>query len=238
MIDVFDNDDVKINLHQEIDISKLELDPIVSAKEADMIKNVYAQNPILNNKYAQFTVGEDKFNELDPWIQTYSGKRFTPTNPQVEAIVIQDIAHSLSMQCRFSGHVSEFYSVAQHSVLVSYICNFEDALWGLLHDGSEAFLVDVPSPLKKSLDFKTYRDCESKVQNAICKRFGLSIDEPPSVKKADRKLLATEARDLLKNLRSDWHYPVEPLAIKIDPWDPKTAEANFLKRFNELINER
>jgi len=168
------------------------------------------------------------------WIQTHSGRRFTPTNPNPDAIVIQDVAHALSMQCRFSGHCREFYSVAQHSVLVSYICDSNDALWGLMHDASEAYLVDVPRPLKRSGTFQAYIDFETKMQEAICKRFALPIKEPWSVKKADTILLATEARDLMSPLHSEWQQPVDPLPFKIEPWDHQKAKDMFMKRFFEL----
>lgn len=180
-----------------------------------------------------FSVGTNTFNQ-DAWIQTYSGRRFNPTNPVVDAIVIQDIAHSLSMQCRFSGHVRKFYSVAQHSVLVSYTCNHEDAFWGLMHDASEAYLVDVPRPLKRSGKFDAYLEFEDRMQKAICKRFGLAEKEPPSVKRADQLLLATEARDLMAPLRSDWVQPCEPLPFKIDPLPQQEAKNLFMKRFFEL----
>lgn len=179
--------------------------------------------------------GFDKgFDKNSAWIQTHSGRRFNPTNPYVDAIVIQDIAHALSMQCRFSGHCKKFYSVAQHSVLVSYICDSRDALWGLLHDASEAYLVDVPRPLKKSGKFGAYIEFEAQMQEAICRRFGLPLKEPPSVKKADTILLATEARDLMSPLHPDWTQPVDPLPFIIKPWGPDEAKDMFMKRFFEL----
>lgn len=179
--------------------------------------------------------GIDKgFDKEAAWIQTHSGRRFNPTNPYVDAIVIQDIAHALSMQCRFSGHCKKFYSVAQHSVLVSYICDSKDALWGLLHDASEAYLVDVPRPLKRSGKFEAYIEFEAKMQEAICRRFGLPLQEPPSVKKADAVLLTTEARDLMSPLHPDWVQAVEPLPFLIEAWDHDKAKDMFMKRFFEL----
>lgn len=169
------------------------------------------------------------------WIQTYSGRRFCPTNPNPDAIVIQDIAHSLSMQCRFTGHTKKFYSVAQHSVYVSHICDEKDALWGLLHDASEAYLTDVPRPLKRSGFFEEYLRIEALMQVAICKRFGLPYDEPPSVKKADTKLLATEARDLMAPLHKDWIQRATPLPFTIEAWDQQKAKDMFMERFFELI---
>lgn len=175
------------------------------------------------------------FKPGEPWIQTHSGRRFNPISPNPDAIVIQDIAHALSMQCRFSGHSKKFYSVAQHSVYVSHICNEEDALWGLLHDASEAYLVDVPRPLKRSGLIQGYIEAEARMMEAVCQRFGLPIQEPPSVKKADTKLLATEARDLMAPLHSDWVQPVSPLPFVIESWEPQKAKDMFMQRFFELI---
>jgi 5'-deoxynucleotidase YfbR-like HD superfamily hydrolase len=174
----------------------------------------------------------------DAWIQTYSGRKFYPLDPHIDSIVIQDIAHALSNICRFTGHCKEFYSVAQHSVLVSYICNEENALWGLLHDQSEAYAQDLPKPLKCSPEFATYREIEKRIQKAGCQRFGLSEQEPTDVKKADILLLATEARDLMSPLHPDWKSPVEPLPFRIEPWEPARAKTEFLKRFYQLFSSK
>jgi uncharacterized protein len=216
--------------------------PLVTPEQDEAIKNMYRHIPGPKTKStangSHFNGGgvDDGFDPKAPWIQTYSGRRFNPTKPNPDAIVLQDIAHALSMQCRFSGHCRDFYSVAQHSVLVSHICNEEDALWGLLHDASEAYLVDVPRPLKQSGKFQAYIDFETVMQRAVCTRFGLSELEPPSVKRADKILLATEARDLMGPLRPDWKQPVDPLPFTIEPWEPKRAESEFLNRYNILIS--
>lgn len=191
--------------------------------------------PTSSDPFIKYTKGTESFHEKEAWIQTYSGKRFTPIRPNPGAIVIQDIAHALSMQCRFSGHVKQFYSVAQHCVLVSHICDHKDALWGLLHDATEAFLVDVPRPLKKSGKFGAYMEAERVMQDAICERFGLDKEEPESVHRADTILLATEARDLMYPLRPDWTQPVKPLPFKIEPASPREAKLLYLERFFELI---
>lgn len=246
MIDLFDN-----NVENDDEfpdwIDPESIKPIVTPEEEAVIKKFYDEHPQLKadkesvDRSIQaatgggvFTTGEYKFNPDDAWIQTYSGRRFTPTNPNPDAIVIQDISHALSMQCRFSGHVKRFYSVAQHCVLVSYICDSEDALWGLMHDATEAYLVDVPRPLKRSGQFNAYLEFEYKMQLAICKRFGLPEKEPVSVKKADTILLATEARDLMSPLHPDWAQPCDPLPFKIDPLPQQEAKDLFMKRFFEL----
>lgn len=227
-------------LHQKLDDFDADLiDPILTPEQEAVIQQFYDSHPQfkqIDPEQPDYLTGSNNFFPEEAWIQTYSGKRFNPTKPYVDAIVIQDIAHSLSMQCRFSGHVRRFYSVAQHSVLVSYLCNFEDALWGLLHDASEAYLVDVPRPLKRSGKFDAYLEFEAEMQKAICKRFNLPEKEPHSVKRADQLLLATEARDLLGPLRSDWIQSIEPLPFKIDPMDPTSAKNAFMKRFFELTN--
>jgi len=226
--------------------------PIVSEEEELALEKFFSEHPELKSKESpydlnkfnasrgftpRYDVGSDEFDPTEAWIQTFSGKRFTPTNPNPEAIVIQDIAHALSMQCRFSGHVKKFYSVAQHSVLVSYLCNQEDALWGLLHDATEAYLVDIPRPLKRSGKFDAYLEFEKNMQTAVCQRFGLEDKEPLSVKKADLLLLATEARDLMSPLREDWIYLVRPLPMKIESLHPEDAKLLFLNRFYDLIEE-
>lgn len=210
--------------------------PFITPEEEAAVKN-YRKVLGTNLKTGQestFESGSHYYHKDDAWIQTYSGRRFNPTNPYVDAIVIQDIAHSLSMQCRFSGHVKKFYSVAQHSVLVSYICDSADALWGLMHDASEAYLVDVPRPLKRSGKFDAYLEFEDKMQRAVCKRFGLPEAEPASVKRADKILLSTEARDLMSPLHPDWVSPTEPLPFLIDPMGQQDAKNLFMKRFFQL----
>jgi hypothetical protein len=82
------------------------------------------------------------------WMQTYTGRQFWPIDPRADEIDIVDIAHALSQQCRFAGHCKSFYSVATHSWHTSNVCNSENALWGLLHDAAEAYLVDLPTPIK------------------------------------------------------------------------------------------
>jgi hypothetical protein len=214
--------------------------PLATPEEADAISKLYAENPVLRGEpegksvFVEGTGLLRGFDQKEAWIQTHSGRRFNPLKPNPDAIVIQDISHALSMQCRFTGHCRSFYSVAQHSVLVSYLCDESDKLWGLLHDASEAYLVDVPRPLKRTDTFAPYREAEANMQEAICRRFGLPFQEPPSVKKADTALLATEARDLMSPLHPDWKQMVEPLPFKIEPWDPQHAKDMFMKRFFEL----
>lgn len=179
------------------------------------------------------------------WIQTYSGGRFEPLNPDPMGIRIEDIAHALSCMCRFTGHTREFYSVAQHSVLASLAIMPmwqaalpEEPLFyftraALLHDASEAYLVDVPAPIKPRI--LGYAEIEEKVMAAVAQKFCIAdrFFSHPLVKQVDRVMLATEKRDLMKP-RDDWGELPEPLTQTIEPWTPREAEAHFLTRWKEI----
>lgn len=174
---------------------------------------------------------------LGDWITTYSGRTFYPCDPIADEIHIEDIAHALSMTCRFTGHCREFYSVSQHSFMASYIVPPEDAKWGLLHDASEAFLADVSRPVKPYLE--NYIDLERQLMRVIAKRFDLPWPMPPSIKHADDVLVCTERRDLLNPGPDwgDWTKDVPLLDDKIIPLCPFAAKMAFLSRFKELFGE-
>ena len=172
------------------------------------------------------------------WISTFTGKKFYPLDPRPEEIDVNDIVHALSHQCRFVGHCTSFYSIAQHSVLVSLLCNPDDALFGLLHDAAEAYLVDIPSPLKRLPEFAAYREAEKKLMDVICDVFGLPHDEPASVKIADKRILATEARDLTVTEGRGWTTLQDPYDFHIKPWTPEYARVKFVSRLHELTWKR
>lgn len=166
------------------------------------------------------------------WIQTFSGKQFFPADPRRADIDIVDIAHALSHQCRFNGHCLRFYSVAEHSVRVSHELPPELALWGLLHDAAEAYVADLPRPVKAT--FPAYRDLEDRLLRRIIEHFGLSWPMPQEVHVADTKLLATEARDLMAPPPASWNLDVEPIDETIEPSSQEEAKAAYLARFEEL----
>lgn len=167
------------------------------------------------------------------WIATYTGGVFFPLAPRIEDVRISDIAHALAQLCRFAGHTRTFYSVAQHSVLVSHLCSQQDALWGLLHDASEAYLSDIVSPLKRASGMGGYRVIEQRVQQTIAQAFTLPLVEPSSVKAADQALLRIEQRDLV-TMPDGWDVHVPAHHRRIEPWTPAHAEERFLARFMEL----
>jgi len=170
------------------------------------------------------------------WMQTFTGVQFWPLDPKVDEIRLEDIAHSLSLQCRFAGHCTEFYSVAQHSVLVSQNVPPADALWGLLHDAAEAYLVDLPRPVKRYSTMGTlYRQIEERVMLVICAKFGLGEMMPDSVHTADDVILMTEKRDLMPNCPAKWRETAAPLDACIIPWPPRVAEYKFLYYAERLL---
>jgi uncharacterized protein len=175
----------------------------------------------------------------DGYFRTYTGLNVQPLSPAPDDLDIHDIAHSLSHICRFLGHAQRFYSVAQHSVLVSQMVPRADALWGLLHDASEAYLCDLPAPLKCEPQMKFYRAAEERLMACVALKFGLAPQMPKSVVYIDKVLLATEFRDVTTASDLDWIVAecggVNPLSrITIDPWSSMVAKDNFLSRFEEL----
>jgi hypothetical protein len=173
------------------------------------------------------------------WIQTYTGKAFWPLEPLAENVNIIDIAHALSNICRFTGHTSEFYSVAEHCYYASLYCDPKDALWGLLHDASEAYLMDMARPLKYSTAGVEYRIYEERLQNVICDRFGLPHKRPYSVSLVDRQLLRTEQRDLFGPAPVEWedNRTGDIPTLTITGLKPRRARRLFLRRFKELGGE-
>ena len=174
-------------------------------------------------------------------IGLFSGGTFDILNPRAEDVRIEDIAHALSQQCRFTGHTKTFYSVAQHSVLASTLVAAPDELWALLHDASEAYMGDMNRPLKHAPEMSRFRTAEKAAMAAITARFGLDPKEPAAVKAIDRRLVVSEARDLLPHSHSEgWEsfQDITPLPMAIEPWSPLRAEMMFLERFEELIGSR
>jgi uncharacterized protein len=172
------------------------------------------------------------------WIQTFSGLVMYPLDPRVSEICIEDITHALSNLCRFTGHTKTFYSVAEHSVRVSWECDPADALWGLLHDASEAYLADMSRPMKRSPGFgPIYMEAEARLMRVICLKFGLSPECPESVKVADTRLLMTEKRDLMHGCNKPWEDVGEPLKARIQVM-AFGGKYDFEKRFAELTSAK
>jgi 5'-deoxynucleotidase YfbR-like HD superfamily hydrolase len=171
-------------------------------------------------------------------IVTRSGVYFDFENPDPATIHIEDIAWALAHTCRYGGHTTAFYSVAQHSVMVCRMVPPWLALTGLLHDASEAYVGDVVKPLKLLLP--GYREIERRVERAIAERFGLFWPWHPAIKHADLRALRTEQRDVTAAASHAWpgvdYY--EPLDARIRPLPPLAAARLFLRWFDTLTSAR
>jgi len=170
------------------------------------------------------------------WINTLSGQHFSFNDIDPDTISIEDIAGALSNLCRFTGHVQDFYSVAQHSVYVSRLVPPEMALEALLHDAAEAYCGDVSSPLKALLH--EYQGIEYLIDMTIRFKFGLPETMSAQVKRADLIMLATERRDFDMDDGTPWPVVegIEPVDFMIYPLTPRQARVQFIQRFNELKN--
>lgn len=164
-------------------------------------------------------------------MQTFTGKLIDLSKFSVDDVRLPDISHALAILNRFTGHSKTPYSVAQHSVMVSRICPPEHAMWGLLHDASEAYLGDIASPLKSMLP--DYAVLEEKFQRVIAQAFHLPYPIPHEVKLADKRALMAEKRDLI-TCDHDWGIDVEPMAGPINPYCWQQAKKLFEERYLEL----
>lgn len=171
------------------------------------------------------------------WMQTYTGRAFYPFDPHPNEIHIDDVAHALSMLCRYGGHSNVFYSVAEHSVYVSSLVPRELALVGLLHDATEAYLVDMPRPIKKGMP--QYNVLESRLWLAIADRFNLPRTMPQEVHDADVAMLFAEQSQLLKSSPlPGWGMGLStPITTRprIRALYPREAEQLFLATFEALV---
>ncbi|NUN06057.1 MAG: HD family phosphohydrolase [Bdellovibrio sp.] len=169
------------------------------------------------------------------WVITYSGKRFNILDPNPADVKIEDIACALARQARFNGHTRFFYSVGQHSCLGAEISPTKEiALHMLFHDATEAYVGDLVSPVKALLpDFEVI---ESRIHWAISQAFNLEYPLPKVVKQIDRRLLATEVRDLITKDLQSWSIGEdEPFDFPIIPWPPEVTEARFLEIAKSLL---
>ncbi len=171
------------------------------------------------------------------FIKTFTGKEFYLLNPDPDSICIEDIAHALSNICRFGGHTTEFYSVAQHALLVCDWCPDEIKLEGLSHDDTEAYYGDMVKPFKMLMP--NYVELEQKLEKVIFRKFKLKNNKKiwKTIKYYDNMALLYEKRDLKFGSTvqaSEYLLPKK----KLKPLRPKIVEKLFLKKFEELTNAR
>lgn len=170
-----------------------------------------------------------------PWMQTFTGRQFFPLDPRPEDFEIEDVAHALSHLCRYGGHCLRFYSVAEHSVHVADKCVSGRTMrrGALLHDAAEAYLVDVPRPVKACLP--EYKRLEHSVEMAIAERFDLFWPiKQPLIEDLDNRILVDEQKQVMAGAPAPWGTSGPPLDVTIEGWPPEIAKVEFLSRFMEL----
>lgn len=160
-------------------------------------------------------------------IRTYSGHYINPFDPDPSKICIEDIAQALSQIPRFNGHLKNFFSVAQHCLDMVNTCKYEISdnqmyLTILLHDATEAYLLDLPKPLKNNLP--GYREAEDNLYRVIADKYGLIYPLPNYVKELDKMALEWEWANLMLG---NWDYPV---------MDFKIVKKRFIETFKKFFD--
>lgn len=170
------------------------------------------------------------------WIQTFSGGKFWPLQPDPADVRVKDIAHHLSIICRFTGAVRRFYSVAEHSCHVHDLLPPELRGAGLFHDAAEAYLCDLARPVKYGLG-AGYREAEQRIMAAVGEALELDFSAP-EIKTADNAMLGAERLQAL-NEGPAWTRDVyEPAPVELRFWTPPQAKMEFLDRWTTLRVER
>jgi len=182
----------------------------------------------MNNQEKREWFPEDFVKESkDSYLFTYSGLKFFVFDPKPYMVNIADIAHALSNICRFNGHTNRFYSVAEHCLYVSELLPKELQLGGLLHDAAEAYISDLPRPIKQF--FNQYKEVENKILKTIFECYNVDFPLDDKIKEADNTILEQECIGLFNGGRID--------TIK-QTMLPHEVKAEFLKMFYWLMNEK
>jgi len=174
-------------------------------------------------------------------VYTFDGGLISPFNPIPEQILFSDIARGLAHRCRWGGQIREYYSVAEHSIMVACQCSDEYRLWGLLHDAAEAYIGDIPAPLKDKVWFHVpdeqgviqklpYSDVEDRILHMVLAEAGCSVVAMPDVvHEADMIIRRWEYRELLD--------PGTRHNSTFVPMTPTEAMARWLESFHSLQRE-
>jgi hypothetical protein len=178
------------------------------------------------------------------WVQTFTGRAVRPLDLQLEDVCIEDIAHSLSLICRFNGHCREFYSVANHSSLCAMVAPDGLKLKTLLHDAAEYLLQDITRPFKAALwvdlapdRMVAYRNHEMHTLRIIFQALGVAWptdEEWGIIRGIDNRIVMTELRDLLSDPPAAWGVDATAYEnLLILPMSPGSSEQNFLHQFRK-----
>ena len=175
-------------------------------------------------------------------VMNASGRLIDPFNLEDQDFDPRIIAQTLSRICRFWGQTTEFYSVAQHClVLESVLQDKELKKWALIHEVFEGLTgMDIPTPIKHSPHMEDYRVAEDKALEQAAKIFNLTPPVPEEIKVYDKRLMVTEALRFMNTSNYDWKSIAKPLPIFIlgTPLGMKEAETAFLNRWYELFCDK
>lgn len=173
---------------------------------------------------------------VGPTILLASGSYFDLLDPVGSAFTIDDIAHGLSMTCRFAGQCREFYSVAEHSWHASWLVPPALARAALMHDAAEAFIGDVTRPLKSLLP--AYKTIERAIEQAIVDRFAIDGWDAPEIKQADLQMLHDEQQAMMPAHDDGWSTSagITTWTTHFDHWLPVEAKRRWLQRYDELTD--
>lgn len=172
------------------------------------------------------------------YITTYTGKHFDPANPDLSQVDIKDIAHALSLICRGNGHVRTFFSVGQHCINAAKEASARGysnrvILASLLHDAGEAYMSDVPRPLKAIMP--EYVQTEEQLLSLIYEKFfgsPLTEEETALVKRIDDDLLYYDLKELL-NECSDGAEPELQIELNYDFVPFEQVEEIYLRLYEQ-----
>lgn len=180
-------------------------------------------------------------NHGNPWLETFTGRRFWPAEPRVQDITVFDIAHSLAYKCRYNGHTCRYYSVAEHSVVLAMFARHlqhpvELQYHMLMHDGSETYLPDVPRPIKHF--FPELVAMEKHLDGVIREWAGLGQTVPQMVKEWDSRIIVDERQQVLLPSGNSWQSDsLQPLGVQLSSLPPHEAEAAFLNAYRIIASE-
>ena len=177
-------------------------------------------------------------SDRSAWMMLASATPFYPFDPDPATIHIEDIARALSHICRYGGHVRRFYSVAEHCVHVASVAPEPLKLDALLHDGAEAYLGDIPRPIKKHPDMEGWRAAEMIVNAALADRFDLARPMPLVVKAIDDRIILDEWAALMPATNLDIGVSGPGLGIHIHGWAPDQARDAFMSAFETYRRTR
>lgn len=179
------------------------------------------------------------------WMLTFTRRQVWPLRLTLDDINMSDIARALSNQCRYNGHVDEFYSVAEHSVQISLALRRDGydritQLTGLHHDDAETWIGDQIKPLKNALEAKgvSLKPYELDIEEKVSAKFGLPWPWPKVIKLYDNMIVRDE-KEQLKAGGQDWNaFGIPPVGLNVvlPCWEPKRAMREFLHLHNELIH--